>query len=265
MASCSHCGQSIAEDAAFCSRCGWGVSGDTSLAPAPPPAPNRAAVSAVVVPPRVVVVEPRRAGRLAVGIFILCFIVVVARSSPLKPDDSLYATVFGVGAAAIVAALVIWKRNNEVVRGTFLAWTLTIIMSLIAFGSFLGGSYHGSTSSSTDKGNSAEGNSPAYNNPKDVLLRDVKLDFRWHKGGFGSVMLADFTVKNPTQYSFKDFEVKCTHTGPSGTVIDSNTRTIYEIVRAGSTKHINEQDMGFIHSQATKSYCEITDLVALNP
>lgn len=38
-------------------------------------------------------------------------------------------------------------------------------------------------------------------------------------------MMADFSVLNPTQYRFRDIEIECTHFGPGGTEIDSNTQT----------------------------------------
>jgi hypothetical protein len=84
------------------------------------------------------------------------------------------------------------------------------------------------------------------------------------KEAFGT-MVADFIVHNPTEYRFKDFEITCTHAAPSGTVIDSNTRTIYEIVEPRSIKRAPNVDMGFIHSQAVRSVCKITDLVVLLP
>jgi hypothetical protein len=81
--------------------------------------------------------------------------------------------------------------------------------------------------------------------------------------GFGSIMMANFTIKNPTQYSFKDVEIECTHTAPSGTKIDSNTRTIYEVVAPKSTKVIRNMNMGFIRDQVSSSSCGITDLVVM--
>jgi hypothetical protein len=83
------------------------------------------------------------------------------------------------------------------------------------------------------------------------------------QGGVGNVMIADFTIENPTRYRFKDFEIKCTHSAPSGTVIDSNTRTLYEIVEPKSKKIIKQMNMGFIDSQAARSDCEITDLTPI--
>lgn len=96
--------------------------------------------------------------------------------------------------------------------------------------------------------------------PKSKALSNVKLDFKWNKEGFGSVMEANFTVKNDSDYDVKDLEIKCRHFANSGTEIDSNTRTIYEVVKAHSTRKFNKFNMGFIHSQAASSSCGIHDL-----
>lgn len=77
-------------------------------------------------------------------------------------------------------------------------------------------------------------------------------------------MTANFKVHNTTDHAFKDFEITCDHSGPSGTVMDHNTRTIYELVPAKSAKSIRNFNMGFINSQATRSSCRITDLVVVN-
>jgi len=97
--------------------------------------------------------------------------------------------------------------------------------------------------------------------PKPILMGQVELKFSWYKEAFDTVMIASFTITNPTEYGFKDFEVTCTHSAPSGTTIDSNTRTIYQAVLPRSTKRVRDFDMGFINSQATSSYCRITNLV----
>lgn len=92
-------------------------------------------------------------------------------------------------------------------------------------------------------------------------MRDAKLDFTWSLGGFDNIMLANFTIHNPTQFRFKEVEVKCVHFAPSGTVIDSNTRTIYQLFEAHSTKKLEQFDMGFINQQVKSSVCHINDLV----
>ena len=134
----------------------------------------------------------------------------------------------------------------------FLAWVLGIFFGLGVLGSMM---HSGSGSSS--------GGEVAAVDPKNIVKRDVKLKFQWHKEGFDNIMMADFTLTNPTTYRFKDVEIKCTHFAPSGTEIDSNTRTVYEVVEPKSTKRFKEVNMGFIHSQAKKSGCEIADLVVV--
>lgn len=87
--------------------------------------------------------------------------------------------------------------------------------------------------------------------------------FSWEKGGFGSVQLVHFTVKNNAPFPIRDFELTCTHQGPSGTDMDKNVRTVYELVPANGSKRVGEVNMGLIHSQAASSRCEITDAIRI--
>ena len=98
---------------------------------------------------------------------------------------------------------------------------------------------------------------------KEQALSRVKLTFAWRKNGFDTGMIADFTITNPTKWRIKDLEITCEHIGPSGTKIDSNVRTIFQIVEAERTKQVKAFNMGFIHSQATSSACTITNLVVV--
>jgi len=95
------------------------------------------------------------------------------------------------------------------------------------------------------------------------VLPQVALDLSWKRGGFETVMLADFTVNNGSDYSIKDFEITCKHYANSGTFIDSNRKTVYDIVPAHSTKKFSDFSMGFINSQVATSSCGITDLVVM--
>lgn len=97
--------------------------------------------------------------------------------------------------------------------------------------------------------------------PRNQALSQVKLKFTWRRGGFGTAMIADFVITNPSPWRIKDMEVTCDHFGPSGTKIDSNVRTIYQTVEPGETKKVDEFNMGIMHAQATKSSCSITNLV----
>lgn len=96
--------------------------------------------------------------------------------------------------------------------------------------------------------------------PKTTTLSQVKLEYKWRKEGFGNVMEADFTLKNNSNYDIKDFEITCEHYANSGTRIDSNTRTVYEVAKAHSARKFPNFNMGFIHSQASQSSCKVTDL-----
>lgn len=93
-----------------------------------------------------------------------------------------------------------------------------------------------------------------YSNPIDnVSLRQ----YGWDKVAYGSIMEVNFEIVNFNPYAVKDIEIKCTHYAPSGTEIDSNTRTIYDIIPADGSKKFNNFNMGFIHDQAATTSCEI--------
>lgn len=91
------------------------------------------------------------------------------------------------------------------------------------------------------------------------LASNVTLKWDWAKAGLGSVMVADFSITNHNAEAVKDIEITCTHFGKSGTEIDKNVRTIFEIVAPGKTVRVRHFNMGFIHSQAASSSCEVTD------
>jgi len=96
--------------------------------------------------------------------------------------------------------------------------------------------------------------------PNSVRIKD----FGWSTGGFGNIMEANFTIKNELSISIKDIEITCKHSSPSGTYIDSNSRTIYEIIKAGRTRTFNKVNMGFIHSQASRSSCKVVGMTKMN-
>jgi archaellin len=127
---------------------------------------------------------------------------------------------------------------------------LVVFLALIivgAVGSILNHSENGAVSSPTV-------------NTKSTALSQVSLDFKWRKEGFENVMEADFTVKNDSNYDIKDLEITCHHFAKSGTEIDRNTRTIYDVVKAHSTKKFQKFNMGLIHTQAEQSSCAVTNL-----
>lgn len=256
MAYCSSCGTALEQGASFCTGCGT-ISGIQAAAPA--------RVT------RVVVVKPKSGGLLAFKGFLTALLLAFIFIAGAKNAFGLVIA-FGIGAAYIIVSLLSWKRSKNIVHGAGIGWIAAAFLLLVCFIGFLGAGISAISKSTMSAVREANGSTtPGIDStssgdpidPKDALLHRVKLDFKWHTDGFGNIMIANFTIKNPTQYRFKDFEIKCTHSAPSGTVIDSNSRTIYQTVEPTSTKVIREMNMGFINNQATRSGCQITDLVVL--
>ena len=101
-------------------------------------------------------------------------------------------------------------------------------------------------------------------NLKEEIKSQIALDFAWSKGGFGNIMEADVKIINSSGHAIKDVEIRSLQFGKSGTQIDRNTRTIYEIIEAGETKEFKKFNMGFIHSQSEGAKATITDFVVID-
>lgn len=131
-------------------------------------------------------------------------------------------------------------------KTSLLTWIVTVIAVFWLIG-FISGE-----SSSPER--------PRGPSPKELALNSTSLNFEWEKSGFGSVMEVNLVITNDGNRDIKDIEIECTHFAKSGTRIDSNTRTIYDIVPAKGKKEFNKFNMGFIHSQVNSSSCAISDL-----
>lgn len=82
-------------------------------------------------------------------------------------------------------------------------------------------------------------------------------NWSWKNGGFGAVMVADFTLRNENGFGVKDVLIKCETYGGSGTQIGEVSTTVYEIVAAHKEKTIRGLSVGFINSQAKSASCRI--------
>ena len=71
-------------------------------------------------------------------------------------------------------------------------------------------------------------------------------------------MLADFTVVNNSPWDIKDIVLEARAYGASGTALDHNTRTFYEIVPAHTARPVTDFNLGFISDQAATAGAEIT-------
>ncbi len=99
--------------------------------------------------------------------------------------------------------------------------------------------------------------------PENLTRSQMLANFRvsalsWHKDGFGTIMMASFVVHNDNRVSLRDIEVTCSSTGPSGSIIDTNARTVYEVVRDRSYLQVDKLNMGFIRTEATGTKCRVT-------
>ena len=94
-----------------------------------------------------------------------------------------------------------------------------------------------------------------------TIIQRVELtNFSWKTTAFDTIMEANFTLNNTNPFPIKDIAIKCQHSANSGTVIDSNSHTIYDIIPSNASKTFNDVNMGFIQSQASKSSCWVTSI-----
>lgn len=161
------------------------------------------------------------------------------------------------------------KKRNRFLR--ILSWTL---MSLLGFSILLfiivliDPTPRGSKPAATDQARRTTTPAPQANvslTPikTTTVLSDIHIDFSWRTEGLGSIMTADFVIENRGPKTIKDLEITCDHIAESGTKIDSNTRTIYQVFPAGQKKQIKDFNMGIIHSQVKASKCRPTNLVVM--
>ncbi len=100
--------------------------------------------------------------------------------------------------------------------------------------------------------------------PREIALASMEMkNFSWSRGGFGSIMIINFTLANKGQKDIKDFVVHCDLYGQSGTHIDTAKKQILDIVKAGKSRRFKEVNMGFAHSQGTKAVCRVVNLTVI--
>jgi hypothetical protein len=108
-------------------------------------------------------------------------------------------------------------------------------------------------------GRSSSTPSAPAKDPKEAALSNVQiLEFKGNKDG--AFLKVTFKIRNSNTFPVKDLEVRCDHSGKSGTIMDHNTRTIYDVIPGNSTKTFPDFDMGFIHSQAVSTRCSVISL-----
>lgn len=165
------------------------------------------------------------------------------------PSESLFTTCRHCGKQLSKSARKCPGCGKSVIKLSVIHWIGIILGGLLLIGII---------NSPTD----APRKEPIPKSPKDTksdIASKLKLDFSWRKEGFGSVMEADFKITNNSEEDIKDIEIQCVHYAISGTKIDSNNRTIYEVIQANSKRSFKNFNMGFIHEQADSSSCYINN------
>jgi hypothetical protein len=81
----------------------------------------------------------------------------------------------------------------------------------------------------------------------------------WAKDGFGTVMVASFTIHNDNTVPVKDVKITCASSGLSGSDIDQNTKTVFDRVGERSFLQVTKMNMGFIRSEAVDTKCKVVD------
>lgn len=123
-------------------------------------------------------------------------------------------------------------------------------MIVIAFSSF---SLAGQTDEKQENG-TKDGLTP--------LQRVVFKKIEWKDGGFGNVLIANFTIRNNNDFEIKDVTITCEHHAKSGTSLGFSTKTIYDVFSPKKEKTIKLFNMGFMNSQTEKTSCDIVDIAS---
>ncbi|WP_437881025.1 hypothetical protein [Pseudomonas sp. LRF_L74] len=145
------------------------------------------------------------------------------------------------------------NSKNTVPTSTVTVVVLVLVIFFVVM-ALIGGVISGSQDSTT-----ATTKAPAKLSPRQQAFEDTLItEFDWDTG-YG-VMTANFVIVNNGKIPVKDIEITCRHTAASGTEIDKNVRTIYDIVPAGKSRTFKNFNMGFINSQVESTRCGITNL-----
>jgi hypothetical protein len=89
--------------------------------------------------------------------------------------------------------------------------------------------------------------------------RDLKVvKSSWTKGGFDTVAVWSVTIRNLNKAaSFADITYSTSYSGESGTILDSKTGVIYDVLKPGQTRTFQVKE-GFIHGQVSRAGFHLT-------
>jgi hypothetical protein len=123
-------------------------------------------------------------------------------------------------------------------------WTIFIVIFFVLY---MIGKFSGSDDAATEEAPAAvEEIAPAA----EELAKD-KLSFKdnsWSLDGFGNIYMGNFKIYNDSDRNIKDISIECAVQGKSGTELGKANITIYENIKAKSTRRFKQVNMGFVGS-----------------
>jgi len=84
--------------------------------------------------------------------------------------------------------------------------------------------------------------------------------FTWSKAVPEIVIQANLTIESALPFALKEIEVACAQFARSGVVIDSQRRTITEVLPAHGRLQVEALNIGPVHPQAGSSGCRIVNV-----
>lgn len=106
--------------------------------------------------------------------------------------------------------------------------------------------------------------SPPRVDPKAAAIQATEVaELDWRKDGFGTVLIASFSIKNHGARPIKDPQILCVHSADSGTLIGNSSKTVYEAIQPGASTYVHKLNLGFIDPQTTRVACAVYDLTLM--
>lgn len=97
---------------------------------------------------------------------------------------------------------------------------------------------------------------PSQPNAKDSL----SLDFKSWELSSDVIFIGKFKIKNNhSDYSIKDITIECSTYGNSGTLLNSVSKTVFEVIQPSKSKTVKELNFGFVDSQSATAKCQIVN------
>jgi hypothetical protein len=88
-------------------------------------------------------------------------------------------------------------------------------------------------------------------------LRMTLTNQSWSTGGFDTIGMMSFTIKNENPYDVKDFVLSCSFYAASGTALGDRSHVLYESVKAKGSRAFQKVNIGFIPNQSSRGGCSL--------